>query len=526
MKLKFYWIFLLGSAMCFGQDRAEFIRGKEFYIQGNAAVIGNSILGKSASKSFDNPKKSNDAYKMRYIDIDGDPETWSSSSAYFSIPEDAQLVYATLYWSATYNGESSGLRLKNHRPVYKKLENRQHNAQTIKIKPPNGVYKDVSGTLIYDGKNAKDGTVKSRAPYAYQADVTEYLQGYNKGDVTVANVAATQGKMNGGSSAGWLLYLIYEDASQPYQYITTYYGLESIKNRIVEIDFGNFNSSHNGEQSTYITVAALEGDSSLGKDQIKIFNPESELFQPFGNSVRPIDNFFNSSITLENEEVLSRKPSSTNTLGFDIAQVKMDDALNTVLANSPQGVKMQFSTRGDHYFLFFTAFQTTISESLYTERTTLLAQETEIETEEKTPVTPAAERSLPKETVATTPVPVVVEKIQEPERVSRPSVTTNPNPSYNRTLTKIANSRSVQVPNVRSGFYIISNVFSNPKNAQKWEDRLRSKGFASYTFFRPENNFHYVSLGNNIDPLIMYELLQRVRTDRDLKKSWIFKVNM
>lgn len=524
MKLNYYWIILLGSAMCFGQDRAEFTRGKEFYLKGNAAVIGNSILGKSASGTLNNPKKSNDEYKMRYIDIDRNSETWSSSSAYFSIPKEATLVNATLYWTAIYNGESSGVRLKNHRPIFKKLENRQHDPQAIKIKPPSRDYIDIYGELIYDGKIAKDKAIKSRAPYAYQADVTDILKGSNEGDITVANVSATQGKMFGGSSAGWLLYLVYEDDSQPYQYITTYYGLESIKRKVVEIDFGNFNSSEKGEQSTYITVGALEGDSNVGKDQVKIYNPESDLFKPFGSSLRSANNFFNSTITLQDKEVLTRKPKSTNTLGFDIAQIKIDNELNTILANSPQGIRMQFDTEGDEFFLFFTAFQTTISESLYEERTAIIA-ETEIEQETKveTPVTPVIEKLLPKETVVVSPAPVV-KKIQEPTIVTNTTVQSNH--SYDRILTKIVNSSSAQVPYVRGGFYIISNVFANPENAKKWEETLRTKGYATDTFFRPEKGYHYVSIGNNTDPLIMYDLLKRVRSDKDLRKSWILKVNM
>ncbi len=511
----YYWSFLLLPVLCFGQERAEFTRGQEFYLQGNASIIGNSILGKSASKSFNKSKKSNDEFKMRYIDIDNDPETWSSSSAYFSIPEDAQLVYAGLYWSATYNGESGGLRLRNHRPVYKKLENRKHDARIVKIKPPNGSYIEVTGSLIYDGKDAKNSTVKSRAPYAYSADVTEVLKEYHKGDITVANVAATQGKINGGSSAGWLLYLVYEDASEPFRYITTYYGLESIKNEVVEIDFGNFKSSENEEGATYITVAALEGDSNLGKDQIEIYNPESDLFLPFGNAVRPVNNFFNSSITLEDEMILSRNPKSTNTLGFDIAQVKMPDELNTIIANSSQGVRMKFNTKGDHYFLFFTAFQTTISESWFQEKTSLLAEESETETETEVAI------DAPTETLEVTKV---IEEAPIPDNHSNTFIT----PSTAGATPTVQNIRSNSIPmaHMRRGFYIITNVFAKEENARKWEQKLRSKGYASDTFFRPEDNYHYVSIGNNVDLEIVRELLQRVRTDRDLKKSWVLKVNM
>jgi hypothetical protein len=513
---KMSWLLFWATVSCLGQDRAEFTRGKEFYIKGNATVIGNSILGKSSTKAFDKPDKINDEFKMRYIDVDNDPTTWSSSTAALAIPEKSSIVHASLLWTATYYGEKSGERLSDNALVYKKLEERAHNPQMIKLQPPNGAYIDITGSLIYDGENAKNRTIKSRAPYAYIADVTEILKGYYKGDITVANVAATQGKMNGGSSAGWLLYVVFENETQPFQYITTYYGLESIKKEEVEIDFGSFRSSENGELETQITIGALEGDSNLDKDQIRIYNPKSELFLPLGNKVRPSNNFFNSSITSGEDIVLSRTPSSKNTLGFDIAQVTLDQELNTTLANSSQGVKMQFITRGDHYFLFFTAFQTTVNEAYYSEK--LIKQSTttpQAVVEIQTP-------SEPVEAVQTTTTP---RDIPETQSEPAPPVITK-EPLVTAPTIELDGKPSADVPGMLSGFYIISNVFSSETNAIKWQQTLSSKGLFSNTFLRPDNNLYYVSLGNNKNPIMMYELLKTIREDEDLAKSWILKINM
>lgn len=519
------YLVILISVCGYAQDRAEFTRDKEFYLKGNATVIGNSILGKNKSKAFDKPDMLNDEFKMRYIDIDSDSKTWSSSSAYLEIPEGSAIAYASLYWTATYFGERSAQRLSEDAVVYKKLEERAHNPQEIKIKVPNGTYQDVQGSLVYDGENAKNRTVKSRAPYAYAADVTEILQGYYQGDITVANIAATQGKMSGGSSAGWLLYVIYEDDTQPFQYITTYYGLESIKKEVVEIDFGNFKSSKNGELFTQVTVGALEGDSNLDKDQIRIYNPKSDLYLPFGNRVRPANNFFNSSITSGEEIVLSRNPNSKNTLGFDIAQVKLDSELNTILTNSAQGVKMQFNTRGDHYFLFFIAFQTTISESFYKE---IIDPGKEIAPEDvQEIVVVEEEKQEVKETVLEEPVVVTEPIVKENQLLAIPTTpVTESEPLFNEKLVEIVDKPAVNIPGIRSGFYIISNVFSSQENAQKWEKTLANKDLSSFTFLRPDNNLYYVSLGNNTDPLIMYQLLKTIRGDESLNKAWILKINM
>lgn len=516
---KFCWIVLLVSVMGFSQDRAEFTRDKEFYIKGNATVLGNSILGKSASKSFDKPDKSNDEFSMRYIDIDNDSSTWSSSRASFSIPEDATIVYGSLMWTATYYGEESKRGIKDNQILYKKLKERAHNPQVVKLKLPNASYIDIRGVLIYDGENAKNRTVKSRAPYAYMANVTEALQGYHQGEITVANVAATQGKMNGGSSAGWLLYIVYEDNTEPFQYITTFYGLESIKKEEVEINFGSFKSSEDGELKTQITVGALEGDANLNKDQIKIYNPKSKLFIPLGDKVRPPNNFFNSSITSNEKLVLDRTPNSKNTLGFDIARVTLDKELNTTLANSSQGVKMQLNSRGDHYFLFFTAFQTTISEAFY--KSNQIEEKPVLKDIEINSPAPSLEEVIkPTENVEFTKPDVQSDSdIQEPEVVIAQT-------SLDQQVEEKENKLFVTIPSLRSGFYIISNVFSNIENAVKWERTLISKGFSPTTFLRPDNGLHYVSLSDNTNPVLIYELLKNIREDKDLSRSWILKVNM
>ena len=53
--------------------------------------------------AFNDLTVNNDDTKMRYVDIDRDTETFSSSQATLTLPEDfKKIAYAGLYWSATY----------------------------------------------------------------------------------------------------------------------------------------------------------------------------------------------------------------------------------------------------------------------------------------------------------------------------------------------------------------------------------------------------------------------------------------
>lgn len=62
--------------------------------------------------------------------IDNDASTWSSSSAYFSIPEDSKIVYAGLYWTATYHREHSGERVKDN-VIFIKSKKNEHKARKV-----------------------------------------------------------------------------------------------------------------------------------------------------------------------------------------------------------------------------------------------------------------------------------------------------------------------------------------------------------------------------------------------------------
>lgn len=509
---------LLMPLLSFGQDSQDFTRDKEFYIRGNTAVVGNNSLSKHAKKPFDDIEKVNDAFKMKYVDIDNDASTWSSSSAFLELKEEASVVYAGLYWSGTYDGERSGKRVKDSREYYKKLEERAHDVQEVKLKMPGGTYQDIRGSLIYDGAQAKNSSLSARAPYACVADVTSFFQGaimsQIKGQITVANVSATQGQIMGGSSAGWLLYVVYEDEAQPYQYITTFHGFEFVNKKTVEVNFGNFQSAREGEVETAVTIGALEGDSNLGKDQVGIFDPQSKVFVTLDNRVRASSNFFNSTITINDQLATNRIPNSQNTLGFDLAKINIPAAQNDIIARNTGGVKMQFKTRADRFFLFFTAFQTTISERFYKEKT---QQHPLASTADENPLT------TPQNTQ-----PIIV---NQPVAIAKPKAVVTPKEyevtkAVNEELAIILEKPSVKVSEIAAGYYLVTNVFSNIDNAARWMDVLKKRNFEPQMFYRPDNKLVYVFIGSGLDAPSLYAKLAETRKQEGLKEAWMLKINL
>lgn len=366
-----HWLLLIFFAftkLTTAQVTLPFKAQKEFYIYGNATVIGNTIMGKDAITSFNDISLTNDDIDMTYTDIDQDDTTFSSSSAILELPANhTKIKYAVLYWAATYSYERGHRQESGGQFLFqgKRVKNRSAISK-IKFKlPGTDTYKNINGDIIFDGANDKAFSLNS--PYVCQADVTKLLKHAKEtnGEYTVANVTATQGFVSGGSAAGWLLYVVYEAPTKNPQYITTYNGFAHVGSDAVKVTFDNFMALEEGEINTSITLSALEGDSALIDDEILISNPVLKRMMLLSTNQRSRNNFFNSKITRDDTEFISRNPASINTLGFDIATVTIPNQSQPIIDNNTQKVDLIFNTRSDRFYLFFTAFQTEISKVFY-----------------------------------------------------------------------------------------------------------------------------------------------------------------
>ncbi len=85
-------------------------------------------------------------------------------------------------------------------------------------------------------------------------------------------------------------------------------------------------------------------------------------------------------------------------------------------------------------------------------------------------------------------------------------------------------SRSFNVDGLGNGYYIIANVFANPKNANRFVKLLNSRGLNASYFINPENNYRYVYLKRHqtwTNALISYySNLNETYDD----KMWIMRV--
>ncbi|WAC01009.1 hypothetical protein N7U66_12550 [Lacinutrix neustonica] len=192
-------VFFTSYGYLLAQEAIPFKIQNEFYIYGDALVIGNNVLSKDAKEPFNDPDLTNDDIDMVFVDVDDDVSTFSSSSANLILPlNHTKIKYAALYWSATYSYEQGFRKESDGQFLFQgKRDNKRNKINNIKLKTPNGRYTDVIGSVIFDG--ARDRAFTLNSPYVCMADVTKLLKNSEiiNGEYMVANVVATQGFVSG-----------------------------------------------------------------------------------------------------------------------------------------------------------------------------------------------------------------------------------------------------------------------------------------------------------------------------------------
>ena len=302
----------------------------------------------------------NDNFDMRYIDIDGDPATFSSSSATLStVVNDgcSTVVYAALYWSATYryntDNSSSG---------------RATDFNLVKLKLPGAsAYTDITGTVIYDGFGTAD--FGHNGPYACYADVTSLVAGLAdpNGEYTVANIRASQADLSGGVSGGWTLFVVYENPNKPGKYVTSYDGFAGVNSGLgsIDVNYSGFTTVPAPlPVRAKLMACALEGDKGINGDRLEFKEAAAGTFSQLSNTLNPATNFFNGSISYLDatdapQPFTNRVPNSSNTLGYDADIINIPNGL---LSNGATAATLRIRYTQDNYYMFFNALSVDIIE--------------------------------------------------------------------------------------------------------------------------------------------------------------------
>ena len=357
IKFLLFTIFMVNA-----QDKNFKLRYQDF-INGDITLIANGILNRVEGKTSANEPhndvrstaKHNDQYKMHYIDIDDDNSTFSSSSATLALKNvSSNIKFAGLYWAGTYKCNVMDRNLTNK---YIMKDSVRHSFNKVKIKFPGALqYEEIEGKILYDGFNSSE--FNSNSPYTAFANVTDKLKSLSKinGEYTVANIRATQGYLEGGNAAGWTLVVVYENEAESKKQITLYDGFLPVYEKPTTFTIDNFVPPTQGNVRAKIAGSSLEGDLNIKGDEVAIKSNHSSLFSTLEYKSKSANNFFNSTIAIDDKVFMERNPNSINTLGFDAFVLPINNDNNKIINNQTTSIDIKLRSYTDRYYLFMLGF--------------------------------------------------------------------------------------------------------------------------------------------------------------------------
>src|SRR5262249_54391061 len=254
-------------------------------------------------------------FTMTYVDVDGDPTTFDSSSAQLTVPPDASVLFAGLYYGA----DRSAGTPRGPPPIDRAAPG------PGRLRAP--------GDLAYRTLTA-DQLDQIGTRYQGFADVTGIVRGAGSGAYTVANVQAGTGPDR---YAGWSLVVAYADSSEPPRNLAIFDGFQSVSTATpnVSIPISGFRTPPLGPVRSTVGVLAYEGDRGSVGDTVRLNDTA------LSTATRPADNFFNSSITRGGLRVNDKDPNDDDQFGFDVAQAPSDG----ILANGDTSAIIRLSTK-------------------------------------------------------------------------------------------------------------------------------------------------------------------------------------
>ncbi|WP_145993548.1 T9SS type B sorting domain-containing protein [Tenacibaculum dicentrarchi] len=307
---------------------------------------------------------------MDYVDVDGSvdengdgkDDTFSSSTSTLSLPNCSRVAYAGLYWAGVYPREHW---LTTTNPL------RSDDYDKIKFKYPS--------STTYKNITADETIYNNNEPYICFKDITTEVQAEvnPNGVYTAANIRATRGvdHYRGlGGASGWVMIVVYENDNESSKKFSVFDGFADIHGETkdasgnvitpaneAEITFLNFKTIPKGPVNVELIMAALEGDKAIPGDNYQIKNAANNYVNVF-NTISPQDNFFNGSISVFDTYLAGRNPASTNTLGFDIDHIKINNPNNSIIGNNETSLDVKFTTGGDVYWPFLNAMSVEVVE--------------------------------------------------------------------------------------------------------------------------------------------------------------------
>ncbi|WP_290833858.1 hypothetical protein, partial [Flavobacterium sp.] len=352
-----FLMLLCNITSLYGQVRVPFTQRTSVYspnkkiynIKGDFTMIGNTNL--TLVNYGDNNGNNN---QMQYVDIDGDSNTFNSSSANLTlslengaVPSCSNIVYAGLYWT----GRSSDSNPSNNVfTVTKNNVTKTFNKRVISLKgPQSATYTQFTAAptdIYYPTTN--DGFM-----YSAQVEVTDYVRANGVGNYFAADIALVEGSGGGtGYYGGWGLIVVYENSKMKWRDVTIFDGHSYVAGGVTadfEIPVSGFNTAQAGAINMKLGLMAGEGDRNIAGDFFQIRNYTDTNWITLNHAGNSTTNFFNSSIFTGGN---TRNPNLLNNTGLDISMFNIPNNGNSIITNGQTSTKFRYGTTQDTFIIF------------------------------------------------------------------------------------------------------------------------------------------------------------------------------
>jgi uncharacterized repeat protein (TIGR01451 family) len=272
----------------------------------------------------------NNGYAMTYVDVDGPGNsTFNSSTATLSLPPDAFVLFAGLYWAGDTSAGARGAAAPT--PAAR---------GTVLLRLPGATaYSTVSSSTLDTNGTRFSGF----------ADVTDTVREAGPGAYTVANLQSGKGEDRYGA---WDLVVAYRDATQPARNLTVFDGLATISQStpLATLSLSGFTTPLTGPVRSVVGLISSEGDRTSTGDSATLNST------PLTDDLNPPNNIFNSSISQLGVRFSAKDPDYVNQLGSDANSFAADG----YLANGATSATIRLTTGGETYYPSVVLFTTDI----------------------------------------------------------------------------------------------------------------------------------------------------------------------
>lgn len=261
------------------------------------------------------PMLNNNDFTMTRVNVlSGDGAATAASSATLTMPDDATVLFAGLYWQA--RSRSGGAARWD-----------------VALTGPNG--RTVAVTAGSQDTFGAD-------TYSAFADVTPLISSGGSGSYTVSNVTLDVDAKD--KFGGWALVVAYGSRTEPPRNLSIFDGAREVaasagKNNIT-IPVSGFLTPPTGQVTTEVGFVAGEGDLASKGDYIRLNGVNLQ------NALNPADNVANATVTRLGVEVTDRNPAYPNQLGWDVDTFNG----NGILGNGASTATINATTSGETYY--------------------------------------------------------------------------------------------------------------------------------------------------------------------------------